>query len=429
MAINKQAEELNLILKNCNTSIFELLSKKGQEIYYPKEGILAQSAQAKEKKINATIGIANEDDSSPMKLSGIASKVLLEPKDVFPYAPSDGKKDLREAWKQLMIEKNPSLKAPISLPVVTNALTHGLSIVGFLFLNEGDNIIMPDLYWGNYKLCFTNWYGANIKTFSTFKEGKFDLDSMKNSLTGSGKKVLLLNFPNNPTGYTPTKEEASEIIRIIKSVAESGEKICVILDDAYFGLFYEEETQKESLFSKLADLHENVLAIKLDGATKEDYVWGLRVGFITYGFKGATKEAYEALEYKTSGAIRGNISNASNLSQSLVLTAIKAPNYKDEKAQKFEILKERYELVKKVLLDKKYETQFVTLPYNSGYFMCIKPLHAKAEEVRQKLLAKYDTGVIALGDIIRVSFSSVPKQNISLLFDNIFSACAECETK
>ena len=37
----------------------------------------------------------------------------------------------------------------------------------------------------------------------------------------------------------------------------------------------------------LVDLHPNVLGIKLDGATKEDYVWGFRVGFITFGFKGA----------------------------------------------------------------------------------------------------------------------------------------------
>ena len=38
---------------------------------------------------------------------------------------------------------------------------------------------------------------------------------------------------------------------------------------------YEEGIEKESLFTYLCDLHENVLAIKIDGATKEDYVWGL----------------------------------------------------------------------------------------------------------------------------------------------------------
>lgn len=429
MLINKQAQELNNEIKNFSETIFELLSEKGLAMYYPKEGILAQAAQAKGKKINATIGIANEDDSSPMRLESISSKVLLEPKDVFPYAPSEGKKELREAWKQLMLEKNPSLKAPISLPMVTNALTHGLSIIGLLFLNENDSVIIPDLYWGNYKLIFTNWFKANIETFPTFKENKFDSSAMQNKLMGGGKKVLLLNFPNNPCGYTPSKEEAKEIVEAIRVSAESGSKILVILDDAYFGLFYENETEKESLFSALANIHPNVLAVKLDGATKEDYVWGLRVGFITYGCKEATKEIYSALEYKTAGAIRGNISNSPHLSQSLVLNAIKSQNYKAEKQQKFDLLKQRYEIVKNVLKEKKYEEQFTPLPFNSGYFMCIKPLKAKAEEVRLKLLESYETGVISTGDLLRVSFSSVPASSIPKLFENIYLACKECEGK
>ena len=49
----------------------------------------------------------------------------------------------------------------------------------------------------------------------------------------------------------------------------------------------------------LAQAHQNILAIKIDGATKEEFVWGLRVGFITYGVKGGTKALYDALEQKT----------------------------------------------------------------------------------------------------------------------------------
>ena len=39
----------------------------------------------------------------------------------------------------------------------------------------------------------------------------------------------------------------------------------------------------ESLFGLLAGRHPNLLAVKLDGATKELFVWGLRCGFITFG--------------------------------------------------------------------------------------------------------------------------------------------------
>ena len=38
----------------------------------------------------------------------------------------------------------------------------------------------------------------------------------------------------------------------------------------------------ESLFGKFANLHPRILWIKLDGATKEEFVWGFRTGFITF---------------------------------------------------------------------------------------------------------------------------------------------------
>jgi len=69
-------------------------------------------------------------------------------------------------------------------------------------------------------------------------------------------------------------------VAAIKEVAEAGCNIVAITDDAYFGLFYE-DSLKESLFGKLANLHPRILAVKLDGATKEEFVWGFRTGFIT----------------------------------------------------------------------------------------------------------------------------------------------------
>ena len=203
----------------------------------------------------------------------------------------------------------------------------------------------------------------------------------------------------------------------------------MIIDDAYFGLVYEDNIIKESIFSMLADLHENVLAVKVDGPTKEEYVWGFRVGFITYGIKSSTKEIYTALESKTAGAIRSNISNASNLSQSLLLNAYNSPGYKEEKKEKYKILKKRYEEVKKILKNKKYKEFFEPLPFNSGYFMCVQVKKGiNAEQVRQTLLKKYDTGVIVFNDLIRIAFSATPTGKIPELFENIYNACKdECQ--
>lgn len=422
MGIDIQAEELNQVIER-DSAIYGLLSERGKAIFFPKKGILGQTAEAKGKKINATIGAAIEDDGSPMRLKSIAKNILLDPKEVFTYASSFGKPEIRKEWLEQIKKKNPSLKGRTSLPVVTNALTHALSIIGYLFVDKGDKIISPDKFWGNYKLIFNHAYGSEIDTFNTFKDGAFDIESLREKLQGEGKKILLLNFPNNPAGYTPTEQEVEEIISVIKQSAEN-KPILVICDDAYFGLVYQDGIYKESIFSKLADLHENILVVKVDGATKEDYVWGFRVGFITYAAKGMTEEVYSALEAKTGGAVRGNISNAPHISQSLVLNAFKSETYLQEKKEKYELLKSRFEKVKEVLKDEKYKECFSALPYNSGYFMCVE-LKKDAEEVRQVLLKKYDTGVIAIGNLLRIAFSGVSERNIKELFENIYKACKE----
>jgi len=425
--INQQAEALNNAIKQSNAPVFFMLSERGKAIFFPKKGILGQSADAKGKDINATIGMALEDDGSPLCLNAISSLVDISKQDLFNYAPSYGKAELRKKWKEMMFEKNPSLKGEISIPVVTNALTHGLSMCGYLFLDEGEEIIVPEPYWGNYNLIFSNAYRVQVSTFPLFKENILNISGLKDILMSDGeKKVIVLNFPNNPTGYTPTEKEIPDIVSAIKESADSGKKIVALIDDAYFGLVYEKGIYTESIFSKLAHLHENVLAVKLDGATKEDYAWGFRVGFITYGIKGGDEALYKALEEKTAGAVRGNISNAPHISQSLLLKAFTNPDYAKEKKEKYNTLKRRYEKVKEIFEEHpEYAECFTPLPFNSGYFMCIKLTDKDPEQVRQILLTKYSTGIIALKDMIRIAYSGTPYHLLDKLYENIYKACKE----
>ena len=197
---------------------------------------------------------------------------------------------------------------------MTSGLTHGISMAGYLFVDEGDTVVIPDLFWENYSLIFENSYKGQVVTFPLFKNGGFNVDGFSETLdTIKGKIVLLLNFPNNPTGYTPLVSEIGPIVNAIKNQADQGKNIVALIDDAYFGLVYENKVYTESIFTQLCNLSEKVLAVKLDGPTKEDYVWGFRVGFISYGVKNGNPELYEALENKTAGAVRGNISNVSHL--------------------------------------------------------------------------------------------------------------------
>ena len=422
--MNPLLMRLNETIERESPEVFAMLSDLGKAIYFPKEGILSQSAEAGKKanKYNATIGIAMEN-GQPMHLRVIQDTLsAYAPKDIYPYAPPAGKPELRDIWRRKLLDENPSMRGKtFGTPIVTNALTHGLSIVADLFADAGDAVILPDKNWENYELTFGVRRSARLVYYPLYNaDRKFNAEGLKEAVLAQkdkGKAIVILNFPNNPTGYTPGTAEADAIVDALKAGAEAGVRIVAVTDDAYFGLFFEESLH-ESLFGRLIDVHPRILAVKADGATKEEYVWGLRVGFITYGAH--SQALLDALEQKTLGIIRATISSGPHPSQTFVLHALKSPDFEAQRKQKFEIMKRRANITKQILDSGKYDDVWEYYPFNSGYFMCLKLKTVHAETLRQHLLDKYGVGTIALGSTdLRIAFSCIEDDQLQELFDLI----------
>jgi aspartate/methionine/tyrosine aminotransferase len=417
-----------------------MLSGLGRRLYFPK-GILSQTAEAKQRahRFNATIGIATEGDG-PMHLPSIAGLLgEIEPADAFNYAPPAGQLALREAWRDKLVAENPSLVGKqISLPVVTSAITHGLALVGDLFVDPGDCIVLPDKLWGNYRLTYEVRLGAKIATFPFFKADGFDTGAFASQLEASAegrdKLIVLLNFPNNPTGYMPTPDEGEALVNALVAQAERGTKVVAVLDDAYFGLFYHlgKQSMTESLFGRLANRHPNLLAVKLDGATKELFVWGLRCGFITFGPGRADSadEVADVLDAKLRGAIRGAISNVPQLSQTIVRKGLLSPDLEAERRRTLGVLQARAEAVHEVANAPRFRESWEVYPFNSGYFMLVKVVGVDAEQLRLHLLDHYGIGLIATGPTdLRVAFSCLEQEEIEPLFEALHKAIQELRGK
>jgi aspartate/methionine/tyrosine aminotransferase len=359
----------------------------------------------------------------------------LKPEETFPYAPTTGLPELRQLWQQHQHALNPGLeKKSLSVPIVTNGLTHGLSIFADIFCDAGDVLLLPDMMWGNYRMIFATRRGADILYYPFFgPDGGLDIHAFREALfllKDRRKLLVLLNFPNNPTGYSPYPPEAAAIAEALTDVADAGANVVACVDDAYTGLFYEEGLFKQSLFSLLADSHPRLTAIKVDGPTKEDYVWGFRVGFITFSLAngGDRPAVYDALEKKVGGLIRGTISKSSTPSQSLLIHAIKSTGYDEEKQEKFGLLKDRYDEMKRVLSGGDYADAFRPYPFNAGYFMCLELLHTDAERLRKHLLDAYGVGTIAISDRdMRIAFSCLEREQIKDLFDILYTAIKDLD--
>ncbi len=435
--MNALAEELNAIL--AGSAAERLLSDMGKRMYFPK-GILSQGAEAdqKAKRFNATIGMAY-DGGAPMILDAVrAAMPSLSPAEAVAYAPTGGIADLRKRWRVELDRKNPSLRGKTcSLPVVVPGLTAAVSYLCDLFLDPGDSVVLSDLHWPNYRLIVEERKTASGLTFPVFaglgaargynvaglEAGLREAAARRVAAGKAAKAVCVLNFPNNPTGYSPTLPEADAIVAALLRVAESGTDLLVIADDAYFGLAYEKGLLEESLFARLADAHPRILASKADGPTKEDYVWGFRVGFVTFAGKGLLEPQAEALVKKLMGVIRSSVSNSSRPAQAIFLKALEAPGYDAQKLRFRGMLEDRYKRSRDFLASHKLPSCLVPLPFNSGYFMSFECFGISAEALRLKLLDERGIGTISMQDrYLRVAFSSVEAAHIDEVFAEILAA-------
>ncbi len=435
-SLNPLARELNEALAAVAPEVLAMLSPLGRRLYFPR-GILSQSAEAKARghRFNATIGIATEGGQAMYLPSVHRHLDGVAPDDAYPYAAGGGRSGLRERWREKQLAENPSQRGKtVGLPIVTSALTHGLSLVGDLFVEPGDRIVLPDKLWGNYRLTYEVRLGARLVTFPFYDGPGLNTrgfaDALAREAQGREKLVVILNFPNNPTGYMPTEEEGRALEAALLAQAERGTRLVVVVDDAYFGLFYHlgGPSMTESLFGRLVGLHPNLLAIRLDGATKELFVWGLRCGFLSFGpgREEGAEEVCRVLDTKVRGAIRGGISNSPMLSQTLVEKALASSSIDEERKQKYETLRARAEKVHEVAHAPRFRESWAVYPFNSGYFMCLQVSGVEAEALRVHLLDAHGTGLIATGGSdLRIAFSCLELDEIEPLFETLHRAIQE----
>ena len=395
-------------------------------MFFPK-GIIAQSAEAKQhgKTANATIGMTVIDGAPAILPAVHKTAPSFTSAELVAYAPTAGIPALRSLWKDTLFVKNPSLQGKrFSLPVAVPGLTAGISALADLFLDEGTTLLVGDPSWDNYSLIVETRRNAALRQFPMFADGGFNLAAFEAAVADEAKRGfvrVLLNFPQNPSGYSPTTAEAATICKILRAQADAGVKMLVCCDDAYFGLNYEAGISPESLFAELCDASENLLAVKIDGPTKEDFVWGFRCGFLTFGCKGMNDAQYDALIKKLMGLIRSSVSCSSTPQQSMLLRAMQDEHIEAEKAALRALLEKRYKLVR-AFVDSHKSRALEPLPFNSGYFMSFALHDVDAETLRKRLLTEKGIGTIAIDSrTLRVAFSSLDEDKIEFVYTTIYA--------
>ena len=171
IALNPLAIELNEKIQSVNPVVFDLLSSLGRRSYVSR-GILSQSMEANLKayRLNATRAAALENDSAMYLQSSRGFAPEFAPNLIYSYAPALGQIELRKQWKIQMIAENATLGGKsFGTPIVTSGMTHGFSLIGDLFVDEGDVLVLPDKIWGNYQSIFGRKHGGRNSDLSVFQ--------------------------------------------------------------------------------------------------------------------------------------------------------------------------------------------------------------------------------------------------------------------
>ena len=444
------------------TPLYDAFSELGKRIFLP-DGIFYWAGRAKkEAELIGTIGSAfgferdfidgGSSDWLPCYLSEISAYANIPIKEIVPYSSIGGLNEIREIWKQWIIQKSnydkekenqiiSRLEKYITTPIITAGVTNGIFQCSKLFLNPGEYIIAPNKRWGNYDNIIEKFIGAKIKSFEFFKDQHINLNSIESAIKEVAqvqkKIVIILNFPNNPTGYMPSKDEVKEIIALLRKQQKVQDKpFIVFVDDAYEPYVYTENAANRSIFYELHQLEENIIPIKLDGITKELLLYGGRIGFITYGLKPSWVKNDDELttlkseiNNKLEGFTRATISNCNSFYQRVtqkIFTEKGVDQIISSRKKVKDLLKRRYEKINSDLA--KIDNPDISVDPNSGGFFVFLNLNQdkiKATEFADHLLRSYKVGIIPIEkpnenvNGIRIAYCSVDLRDIPELIKRI----------
>lgn len=186
------------------------------------------------------------------------------------YSPNAGFIELRKEICNYLKRRYSLEYNPQNQVIVTVGGSEGIDIALRTLVSKGDEVIIPQPSFVSYKPC-TVFTGATPVTINLRHEDEFRLtpELLEKAITDR-TKVLVLPFPNNPTGAIMTRKDLEGIVEVIKD-----KNIIVISDEIYSELTYNEEHISIANFPEIKDK-----TILINGFSKAYAMTGWRLGYV-----------------------------------------------------------------------------------------------------------------------------------------------------
>jgi aminotransferase len=215
-----------------------------------------------------SLGVGEPDFVTPwtVRESGIFS---LEQGQTM-YTSNSGLLELRQALSQNMINNIGVEYNPQNEILVTVGASEAVDLVMRALLSPGDVVLLPDPSYVSYAPCAT-LAGAEVQYIPTRAEENFRLrvEDLERAYTPNAK-LLVLSYPNNPTGAIMTREDYLPIAKFV-----SEHDLIVLSDEIYSELTYD---GSHTSFASLPLMRNRTLLV--NGFSKSYAMTGWRVGYV-----------------------------------------------------------------------------------------------------------------------------------------------------
>lgn len=214
------------------------------------------------------MGIGEPDLVTPEPVCQAAKQALDE--GVTHYTPNAGNPATRRAVAEFSSIKELRYD-PMKEIIITNGGMGGLSLLMAAILDPGDEVLIQDPQWLNY-VAQVEYYGGVPVRVPTRAEEDFEMQpDMVEPLITDRTKALIINSPNNPTGYVIRQETLEELAKVAQR-----HHLLVVTDEVYNTLLYDGASARS--IAELPGMKEQTVVV--NSLSKAYAMTGWRIGYV-----------------------------------------------------------------------------------------------------------------------------------------------------